>query len=142
MSPLQGMEKDEIIDLAVRAETRQRRRQYRAAVLGGLIAGLIVFFMLLWVVWEINNLLDAQQLEIADNAHQAEVRAIENARILEKIENQLVPRDEFVTIERQLARQRIQLANQRVQLAIQRRQLTRQSAQLRRIEGSVAARSG
>jgi 4-amino-4-deoxy-L-arabinose transferase-like glycosyltransferase len=134
VTPLRDLAHEEIVDLAVRAEKKQRRRQVWIAI----AVVTAIFLMLLWVVWEMNNLLDAQQQEILQNAQQAEQRAVENALILEKIENQLVPRSEFDAINAQLARQHSQLRHQKRQLARQEAQLAAQAAQLDRIEAGVA----
>jgi septal ring factor EnvC (AmiA/AmiB activator) len=143
--PLRGLEQAEIIDLAVRAEKAQRRRQWKV---GFLIAGLIAAILLLlsfYLVYELHQLNDAQLAEIEQLEVANQQRAEDQAELLDEIEKELVPRAEFATLEAELARANAQLREQKAQLAAQERLLKQQSRQLAAIQsavGRIAARRG
>jgi hypothetical protein len=142
MNPLEGMSQEQIVELAARSEQKQRRRQYRAAIVGGLVAVVGVGLLLLWLVSQVNHIVDTQQAELQQEIQQGQDQAAANARILQKIEDQLVPRSEFDAIEAQLARQHDQLRAQARQLAQLEALARRQGEQLDRIERGVARPPG
>ena len=78
---------------------------------------------------------DSQLEEVRQAEAQAKVREAESARLLAEIENQLVPRRNFLVLESQVRRTTLELRQVK-------QELRQQSRQLRRIERGVARLTG